>query len=104
MSMSRTARFGVSGVVCLGLFAALAVALALIVFPSGGQSITSPPTGNFYRLTSAYSVDESSTTTEQTLWQRTLTAPGGYRTAYVTVSGQSDDHNGAVQSLGCQFN
>ena len=61
--MSRTATARLSGVVGVALLVGLAVALTLVLFPSSVQSITQPVSG-FTRLASAYSVDESYTTSQ----------------------------------------
>jgi hypothetical protein len=92
----------VSGALGLGLLITLTVALVLVVFPSRGQSGISPAPGGIARVTSAYSVDESSTTGTQTLWSRSLQIPNSYRTLYVTLTGQSDVHSSAHELLGCQ--
>ena len=101
--MSRRATFGVSGAVGLGLLAAVAIALALVVFPSRGQSVVSPAPGGLFRVASAFSVDESYTTTTQTLWSKSFPISNNYKWAYVTVTGQSDVHSSAQELLGCQL-
>jgi hypothetical protein len=94
----------VSGALGLGLLATLTLVLALLVFPGRGQSGVSPAPGGIARVTSAYSVSESSVSDgSQTLWSRDLQVPNSYRAMYVTVTGQSDVHNSAVESLGCQI-